>query len=674
MLTSGPVFSRFRSAPRLNIPLPSFFVACLVLWGCGGGAPAYTPEELAQATAQVREAYYAQDHYFGVELGEKWALKAPEALELRAWTVANLTSIWTEGGLHRRERRMAEEMVSTHPESPWSWFALAHAMGWGSNRNNEQEVFGASEKAIAGLPDNPDPLILHAELLWSYRDRESARAFLDELPEPMSSHPDIRALRVFHLATPARDRTEAETESIIETYEEVLAEDPDHILANYGLGRLFKEMEEEKERARPYLEQAAGLSPSPMTHYRLWEYISEDPDLDSQGRQARVTEDLRHVLENFPESPGRWAEMARDLRLAGYADLQRELEERVLQEHPESWAAERVLADRISSLAFEWRNTPPNGQERSSPESLRLEEAIDAFLARPQHRDAAPVQEGYWNLFLLEKEKPAPDLDRLSELAGSWAAYRTQVRDIWADQKALIGTIKLAQYPQALQAAKDLLAVGQEEMDKFLDYRASMSERLYTTVFDSQERHVQTSQAYLSVASSLVLAQERSFEEAEATLGHALDYDPEGRDAQRVLPLADLAAGKIKELRAEVARDNGDAATAERFLASAEEFYLNGLRRAYDPFLSFGLGWTNPNEAALRGLFEKRNGDLEGFQAYLASAKEGGLEARRTEILASRIEDPQPILPFALENLTGEGVSSESYLGKVVIINFWGTW
>jgi len=57
-----------------------------------------------------------------------------------------------------------------------------------------------------------------------------------------------------------------------------------------------------------------------------------------------------------------------------------------------------------------------------------------------------------------------------------------------------------------------------------------------------------------------------------------------------------------------------------------------------------------------------------------AEAAGGEWEERRREIVASRIEDPQPILPFALNNLEGEEVTSESYLGKVVVINFWGTW
>jgi hypothetical protein len=140
------------------------------------------------------------------------------------------------------------------------------------------------------------------------------------------------------------------------------------------------------------------------------------------------------------------------------------------------------------------------------------------------------------------------------------------------------------------------------------------------------------------------------------------------------LPLADFAAGRIRELRADLASQDGDEAMARRLLTSAEEFYLRGIREDYYARPRYGTGWTNPSETALKDLWEKRHGGLEGFEEYLAAAKEGDLDSRRAEILAARIEDPQPILPLALESLDGEEVTSESYLGKVVVINFWGTW
>ena len=471
-----------------------------------------------------------------------------------------------------------------------------------------------------------------------------------------------------------RNRTEADIQSIIESYEDILDEDPDHLLANYRLGHVLMSVEGEEERARAHLEHAAALSPSPMVHGRLWQHIVQDPALEAEDRASLVSEDLQRALDSFPDSPGRWAGMTTRLGWEGFTDLEAELEEKILQEYPESWGAEQVLSARISTLAYEMNSERPADPESSARELEQLEVIVQQYLALPEHRNPAQLQDAYWTLFLIEKEKPKANLALMSELAETWAGYLDQVRDIWADQKCLLGAVSLAQHAQTLGAAKTLLESGQLEVEKFLRDRELQSEHFSEIVFDAQEAHIRSSNAYLSIASALVLAQEGSFEEADAALNPARDFDPEDDDAWTIFPLADFAAGKVKELRAEFAGNNGDQATAQKFLTSAEEFYLHGLRGDYYPRPSYGVGWTNPNETGLRDLYQKRQGFLEGFDDYLASAIEGGLEERRAEILATRIENPQPILPFALKDLEGEEVTSESYLGKVVVINFWGTW
>jgi hypothetical protein len=677
MPSNGVAFPRLRSAlrtPPTTATLVKVLLLCpLALWGCGGGAPDFTPEELAEATARAREAYYTQDYYFGIELGEEWASRAPEALELKAWAVASLasTGLGLQGGL---PRTMAEEMVADHPESPWSWFALAELIASDYPYRDREEVMAACDKAIAGLPGNPDPLILRAEMLLRYQDRESALAFLDALPEPMRSHPDISIVRVSHLLPPARERSDADVRSIIESYEGILAEDPDHVLANYGFGMFLMGIEGGGERGRTYLEHAASLSSSPMPHSRLWQQIVKDPDLDAEGRSSQVAADVHYVLENFPESPGRWATMASNLAWLGLPDLQAELEEKVLREYPDGWAAERILGARFSELAYEHDSERPANREASLEESQRLEAMLQDFVARREHRDASLLRNAWWELFLLEKDKPDADLVRAAELAETWAGYVDQVHEIWADQKCFLAAISLARQPRTLDVARRLLEAGKVEMDKFARERELQTESFNAAVLPAQERHVRSSMAYLSIASALVLAQEGAFTEAQAALDEARDFDPEDENAQSVLPLVDLAAGRLEELRAELAAENGDGETARKLLASAEQSFMHGLRGDYYARPDYGLGWTNPNETALRDLYRMKQGSLEGFEAYLASAKEEGSAARQDEVLASRIADPRPILPFALKNLDGEEVRYESYLGKVVVVNFWGTW
>jgi hypothetical protein len=125
------------------------------------------------------------------------------------------------------------------------------------------------------------------------------------------------------------------------------------------------------------------------------------------------------------------------------------------------------------------------------------------------------------------------------------------------------------------------------------------------------------------------------------------------------------------EARAQSASAEGDR---ERDLRSADEFYLEGIRAPYWADPSRGRPWTNPNERALAALYEKRHGGPEGFEEYLLAATAEDLEERKAEILAGRIQEPQPMAPFILETLDGQEVRSEFLLGRVLVINFWGTW
>jgi hypothetical protein len=180
--------------------------------------------------------------------------------------------------------------------------------------------------------------------------------------------------------------------------------------------------------------------------------------------------------------------------------------------------------------------------------------------------------------------------------------------------------------------------------------------------------------AKLSAALGLVLVQEGRLDEAEEELILARDLDEDHYRSSPVLLFSYLNAGTLMEKRAGLAEESGAEEEAEGFLAAADEFYLEGVRQDYYPSPNQGLPWVNPNEVALEALYEKRNGGLEGFEEYLLSATDEGWEERKVRILRRRLEEPKPMVTFALETLDGEEVTSESLLGKVLVINFWGTW
>jgi thiol-disulfide isomerase/thioredoxin len=82
----------------------------------------------------------------------------------------------------------------------------------------------------------------------------------------------------------------------------------------------------------------------------------------------------------------------------------------------------------------------------------------------------------------------------------------------------------------------------------------------------------------------------------------------------------------------------------------------------------------NPNDAALETLYIRRHGSTAGYPRYLASVGDIDRKRRRTKVLAERIAEPEPAAAFTLASLAGATVSSTALRGRIVVINFWGTW
>lgn len=91
---------------------------------------------------------------------------------------------------------------------------------------------------------------------------------------------------------------------------------------------------------------------------------------------------------------------------------------------------------------------------------------------------------------------------------------------------------------------------------------------------------------------------------------------------------------------------------------------------AYARSLSVYLGTDTSAEAPLRALWTKKNGSEAGLDAKLATEREA---SRNFVIFESRkFEMPAP--PFQLKDLAGKDVKLSDFAGKVVVMDFWGTW
>jgi hypothetical protein len=659
----------FRRPPRSSLG-PDFrsllvLLSSTALFGCFDRTPDFTPEELAEATAQVRQAFRIQDNEHGAYLGKKWLALAPDALELKAWTVANLT--WC----FRRDDEaveLAQEMVATAPDSSWTSFALAAARTWVYPRDFPDEALEASERAVAGLPGITEAILVRGRALSLFVDPDSALAFEEALPAELRRDPAVRAMRADLLRSARSERSDASPEHQLAILEEILEEDPDHLEALMGVAYVHTLDFDDEETALEYFERAAATTPSPMVHETLWSQIERDTTLTWEEKVERISADVRGVMENFEESPARLGQLAENLYYYDMPGPQAVLDNRILAKYPDSRPAEAVLGRRFQELAQEVWREPIMDEQAAVEKPARLRAMLKEHLARPEHHDQGLLFEANWNLYILEKDDPNVDPAYLSKLASGWSASMEAAEPRYAEDHYIYGAIPFAERGEFLEQAKQFLDLGREEVER---KEAEAKEEDPEEELDPKFR---ADRALIHAVKAMVLIQEGNLDDAETALAYARDVDPEDFHSYVVLPLADLFTGRLHEARADQARANGGEADAGEFLRSAEAVYLQGIRADYYPRPNLGISWTNPNEPALEALYVRMHGSTDGFEDYLAAIKKEGWEERKAEVLAQRLDNPKPLVPFALETLDGKVVTSESYLGKVVVINFWGTW
>lgn len=83
------------------------------------------------------------------------------------------------------------------------------------------------------------------------------------------------------------------------------------------------------------------------------------------------------------------------------------------------------------------------------------------------------------------------------------------------------------------------------------------------------------------------------------------------------------------------------------------------------------FGATDTSFAApLRALYLKRNPSLRGLEAAIAEAR--AVSRRRVALDPQRVDEPAP--DWTLKDLKGNSVSLASLKGKIVVLDFWGSW
>ena len=258
--------------------------------------------------ATLQQMYESYDFATAAQAG------IPDGLEQRAWYVASLMRPDPLEAV-----RLAEEMRATHPESPWSWLALAYAYQddldhYDDNALIAQKLEHETREELA---------IARAMALASMMEPGAALKALEALPQTP---------RVLIAKAGIVQMTPGAEEQTIAAYREALRLDPGNLAALTRLGSLLKRARR-RDEAMPLLERAAKRSP----------YVMATQLPDVAALDAWIAESAGDPYVMLLASRG--------FRTLKMEDRACELQDRILAEAPASVHALNVLRSRARSRA-----------------------------------------------------------------------------------------------------------------------------------------------------------------------------------------------------------------------------------------------------------------------------------------------------------------------------------
>lgn len=537
-----------------------------------------------------------------------------EALVLRYPESGRLRAWWigcvSATGRNLEANALAEAMLAERPDDPWAEFARVNA--WlGEQPMIRPEALAGSRALLTALDGHPDALWLHARVL-------KTRVHL--VPEALAfaaMHPDAEpSARVAALFAAAREDATRLPEALAIAHG-VAANEPEFV----AVAQVAASWLPVFERTAEALAWAdAGLARAPDAGELLgarWKLLPKEDAL----------EDMSGALGRAGVRPAVLLAAAEAYRAHGEAGLAEPLEARIVDVFADSPAAETVLFQRLEVDAR--RTSEPSTED---PEAAAIRrEMLAAFLARPRHHNPHKLERAAGMLFEAVIADPAATPEAILAAVEGWCA-RVHGPPI----PFMEGARVLIERTQHFDRAEALARAGIAAIEVFaraLSDSGSVSgdaiRRDYLMLV-----HTALGDMYLKTG---------RIAEAEAAL----------TQAERVSrgPYAALQLGL-----AEVARRRGDLEAAEVHLIGGVDLIGESGDRC---------------RRALEALYRERTGSLRGLEAYSARLAERSRERRRDAVLASFAEDGAEVPSFALRDLDGRTVTSESLRGKVAVVHFW---
>jgi tetratricopeptide (TPR) repeat protein/thiol-disulfide isomerase/thioredoxin len=600
--------------------------------GQGATAPAAALPSAATADAdieQVRAYYFQQDFDGSAMVAEELLRRAPDDVEAHAWYVISMS----RNSMTAAARAAGDALLERWPDHFMSHIAKAFVYNYATR--DTAVSLAAAEHAAALRPDDPWAIWAKGLMLLSAGRRADAVAYLDDRLSAAAGLPEILSVRAnaIMLQGTGTEGDPALLDAGLAAFAEVRRLHPDNLSAWFFPGTALIN-QRRLDEGLPLLERAAALAPQSVSvQQRYWAALASRRDLTAEEKKAIIVADADRILELRGHRPAALSSLANTYREHGVTDRLEEVESRVLRDFNDSPQAEWVLTNRYRALSQ--RLSQPGAADTVDVRAEFRRQVWD-FIQRPHHHNEAVLGDAYLTMLHSaqgEDDFPAADLLRVVQGVA-------QYNRINPGTTHTTGPIALADRGVHLEEAEAVVRAGFTHVDEYMERNAAF----YRTVgeaADTQDRLY----ALHHDALGWVFYRQGRLDEARQEVERAVELS-------RELPLAHYHLGRMAE-------DLGD-------LDQAELHYARG--RGFE---TFGRRYNGP---ALRALYEKKHGSLDGFEEFAAGLDEKDRLRRRTRIAESRIEDPQPVPVFDLELLHGGTYDFENMRGRIGVINFWGVW
>ncbi|MBN1996135.1 redoxin domain-containing protein, partial [candidate division KSB1 bacterium] len=530
--------------------------------------------------------------------------------------------------------QVGEEMVQKYPDSPWGYFLIIEAYGQmpkmtigypGAKYNFRRPAMEAAEKMIALAPVHPDIIWMYAKALYLTGNENKAIEFVDSTFTDVSNPAELLVIKAKVLQQLVqKDPSEKKIAQVDSLFEKALELDSTCVSALFSRARY-------DAKDTVLVKKALAISPnSNAIHSRYWHILINDKKMDVDKKIKIIEKDMNAFLGNRSIYP-----MA--LFLAGniYSPYELDMPEKakiyndkILKNFPGSPAAEWMRVYEIRALQKILHEKEPDAPMRSPEYRQMLRDFIDS----PYHSHKGLLFEQYRNLFNSIKDDSTVAAEELLDTVQQMAKLDDgiQSRSIVEAANALSDNTEY--YAEAEQIAR-------EGLDRYRSYiRRQFPEDMSDEEF---EKNIPWNLAPFYDAIGWAQFKSGAAEKAEINLLKSHSLAAQNRD--NLYHLGQLFESKQDDDK-------------------AREFYGKGLEIQRPE--------KNPNEAALKALCEKVDGDT----GYIDKILDRQREARRKETLSSRISNPEPAPKFSLKTLDAETISLDDLKGKTVVVNFWGIW